>query len=252
MRAASVTSIDRLRAWVAQGESETQEFKATTGQRRAAGETLCAFLNHRGGRVIFGVDARGQIRGQQMIDKSVEDVGQEIRLIEPPVFPTVERVPVDDDRDVLIITVDQGSRRPYTFRGIAYRRLGATTTRLSREEYNRLLLEQYHGVIRWENEPAAGWTVADLDTTEITVTLEEAIRRGRMEDPGTRDPAAILRGWVSCGTGRSCEPASSCSAGAIASCPTSPNACCGWRDSRGQTSRSFSTTASFTATPSTC
>lgn len=156
-----MTSVDRLRVWVAQGESEVQELKETTGQRRAAGETLCAFLNHRGGRVIFGVDARGRVRGQQVTDRTVEDVGQEVRLIEPPVFPTIERIPVDDDREVLVVTVDQGSRRPYAFRGVAYRRIGATNAPLSRDEYNRLLLEQFHGVTRWENEPAAGWAVGD-------------------------------------------------------------------------------------------
>jgi hypothetical protein len=60
---------------------------------------------------------------------------------------------------------------------------------LDRDGYNRLLLEQLHGVSRWENQVAEGWSVKDLDETEIVRTLEEAIRRGRTEDPGTRDPS---------------------------------------------------------------
>lgn len=47
---------------------------------------------------------------------------------------------------------------------------------------------------RWENQPAAGWSVADLDEAEIARTREESIRRGRADDPGTRDPAEVLRG----------------------------------------------------------
>jgi ATP-dependent DNA helicase RecG len=39
-----------------------------------------------------------------------------------------------------------------------------------------------------------GWSATDLDVAEITRTLEEAIRRGRVEDPGTREPEEILRG----------------------------------------------------------
>lgn len=35
----------------------------------------------------------------------------------------------------------------------------------------------------------------DLDTTEIVRTVDEAIRRGRMEDPGTRDPRELLLGF---------------------------------------------------------
>jgi len=37
--------------------------------------------------------------------------------------------------------------------------------------------------------------LADLDGVEITRTLEESIRRGRADDPGTRDPADMLRGF---------------------------------------------------------
>src|SRR5205085_8470336 len=61
-------------------------------------------------------------------------------------------------------------------------------------EHNRMLLERLHGEERWENRPAPGWTVADLDAAEMRTTLEEAIRRGRAEDPGTRQPEDILRG----------------------------------------------------------
>ena len=57
-----------------------------------------------------------------------------------------------------------------------------------------MLLERLHGETRWENEVASGWTLADLDTAEIIRTLEEAIRRGRADDPGVRDPAEVLRG----------------------------------------------------------
>ena len=60
--------------------------------------------------------------------------------------------------------------------------------------YERMLMERLHGTQRWENEPADGWSVDDLDAGEIHNTLNEAIRRGRLDDPGTRDVPAILRG----------------------------------------------------------
>ncbi|MHB8576027.1 MAG: ATP-binding protein, partial [Dehalococcoidia bacterium] len=56
-------------------------------------------------------------------------------------------------------------------------------------------LERLHGTTRWENEVAEGWSIGDLDSAEITRTIEEAIRRGRAEDPGTREPLEILRGF---------------------------------------------------------
>lgn len=36
-------------------------------------------LNHKGGRVIFGVDAKGRIVGQDVADKTLEDVAAYLR-----------------------------------------------------------------------------------------------------------------------------------------------------------------------------
>ena len=152
-------------------------------------------LNTRGGLVLIGVGPDGTIVGQQIGGSTIEDVSQEIREIEPPVFPTIDRLPLANGKEILILTVTQGPNRPYVVRGTAYRRVGNTTVAMSRDEYNRMLMDRLHGDRRWENESADGWTVADLDAAEITRTLEEAIRRGRLGDPGVRDPEAIVRGF---------------------------------------------------------
>jgi len=185
---------EQLQAIVAAGESETLEFKKTTGQRSEAMHDLCAMLNHRGGRVLFGVDPQGQIVGQQVSDRTIEELAQEIQQIEPPVFPTVERVDVGSGRQVLSVTVPSGANRPYSYKGQAYKRVGNTSPKMSRDEYNRMLIERVHGERRWETEPADRWGADDLEKAEITRTVDEAIRRGRLEDPGTRDPLALVRG----------------------------------------------------------
>lgn len=184
-----------IESWIRGGETETLELKRTTGERREAARTICAMLNHRGGRVIFGVEPDGRLLGQMVSDRTVEEVAQELGEIEPPVFPSIERVEFAEGRQLLVVTAQPGSGQPYSYRGQAYRRVGNTSRQLSREEYNRILLERLHGDQRWENQPATGWTLADLDVAEITKTLEESLRRGRADDPGTRDPAEMLRGF---------------------------------------------------------
>src|SRR5215475_7804340 len=83
---------DQIIAWAASGESETLELKRTTGERREATRTLCAMLNHRGGRVLFGVEEDGRVIGQQVSDHTIEEVAQELRTIDPPALPTIDRV----------------------------------------------------------------------------------------------------------------------------------------------------------------
>lgn len=185
---------DQVAALVAAGESETLEFKTTTGTRREAAKTVCAMLNQRGGCVLFGVTPDGGVVGQQVGGRTLEDVSAELQRIEPPAFPAVERVPVTAGREVIVVGVSPGSTRPYVYQGAAYRRVGNTTLAMSQDEHNRMLFERMHGERRWENQPAAGWSVDDLDANEIRLTVEEAIRRDRLEDPGTREPAALLRG----------------------------------------------------------
>ena len=153
--------LTQVTAWAAAGESETLELKRTTGERRAATQTLCAMLNHRGGRVLFGVGPDHRVVGQDVSDHTLEEVAQELKEIDPPVYPTIERVPVGDGNEVLVVTVSTGQNRPYSYRGQAYRRVGNTSPPMLRDEYNRVLLERLHGEHRWENEPASGWNVTE-------------------------------------------------------------------------------------------
>lgn len=185
---------DIVKQLATSGESETLEFKRSTGERREAAQSICAMLNHRGGRVIFGIEPSGRVTGQTVSDQSVQDISGEIQLIEPPVFPVIHRIDVEDGKQLIVVEVTPGTAQPYTYKGAAYKRVGNTSLTLSREEYNRVLIERLHSQRRWENEPAEGWALEDLDAAEITRTLEEAIRRGRQDDPGTRNPIEILRG----------------------------------------------------------
>ena len=185
---------ERIAALAATGESETLEFKLTTGTRREAARTVCAMLNQRGGHVLFGITPEGEVLGQQVSERTIEEVSAEVQEIDPPAFPTVERVQVKGDLEVVVIRVSQGSVRPYQYRGTSYRRVGNTTLALSADEYNRMLFERIHSEQRWENQPATGWSVEDLDVAEIRRTALEAARRGRLEDPGTLEPVELLRG----------------------------------------------------------
>lgn len=100
---------------------------------------------------------------------------------------------VTPELDVLVVTVPRGDRVA-SFHGVAYERVLNTTRVMPRDTHQRKLLDELHAVQRWENQPAEGWNASHLDTRELVLTLEESIRRGRIEDPGTREPLEILRG----------------------------------------------------------
>ena len=185
---------EQVATLAASGESEILECKATTGTRREATATLCAMLNHRGGHVLFGVSLDGRLVGQHVAERTIEELSAELRRIDPPAFPEVERVRVDGEFEAIVVRVSPGPTAPYRYRGTAYRRVGNTTQIMSAEEHNRILFDRMHNERRWENQLADGWTVDDLDVAELRNTVAEAVRVGRLDEPGSREPSALLRG----------------------------------------------------------
>jgi ATP-dependent DNA helicase RecG len=186
-------NLDELTELVHGGESDRVEFKKTTGQRSEGVRTACAMLNGLGGFVLFGVTPAGKIAGQILSTTTLEDVHNELRRIEPPAFPDVETVALSDGNSVIVLRVPGGGG-PYTCEGRPYLRNGPTTMVMPQPVYERKLLERMHASHRWENRTAEGVSLEHLDATEITRTVDEAIRRGRMGEPGTRNPRDLLLG----------------------------------------------------------
>lgn len=125
----------------------------------------------------------------------MEELAQAFQGFEPPLLPKIERIPVAEAREIICLHVEKLMLRPVSYRGVPYERVLNTTRVMPRAAYQRLLLESLHATARWETQPARGWTIDKLDAREIAVTLEESIRRGRSDDPGTREPMAVLRGF---------------------------------------------------------
>jgi len=86
-----VTS-QELQNLVRRDESEQLEFKQSAAQFPRAGETLCAFMNGRGGQVLVGVRPDGSVVGQTIADKTLQDLAQVLRRLDPPIPVETERI----------------------------------------------------------------------------------------------------------------------------------------------------------------
>jgi len=176
------------------GESAQVEFKRTTGTLSAAAKTVCGMLNGEGGYVLIGVRDDGAVLGQEVADRTRREVARELSKIEPQVVIEPEFVPVENDRVVIVLSVPGDREGPYTYDGRPYVRQGPTTQSMDRSTFEQRVIENRDPRRRWEARPASGVDVGDLDASEITRTISSAIDRGRIEEPGTRDPEALLRG----------------------------------------------------------
>lgn len=156
----AATVRDQVYAWTALGESETQEFKISTGQRSEAAKTLCAFFNLKGGRILFGVDPTGSVVGQEVTDHTLAKVYREIEQFDSEITPSIERVAIEDGREVMVLSTGHGRYKPYRYKGQSYRRVGTVTTAMSREEYQRLFLKSLMRPLAGRSSPPSSlWMI---------------------------------------------------------------------------------------------
>ena len=186
----------QLTALVANGESETLEFKGSTGQLAAGCQTLCGMLNARGGRVLFGVSDRGALIGQMASEATLREVSQAVRRIDPQAAVAIEGVDLGNGKQVIVATVAASAQAPHAYDGRHWQRVGSTTTAMPQVLVEDRMQERMHGRARWELYPAAEHlTLDDLDPKAISTCVRLATQRNRLDGASTDDPAAILRGF---------------------------------------------------------
>ena len=76
-------SLDQLAILVSKGESETLEFKKSTGLLRNIFATVCVFLNGDSGTVLIGVTSNGKVVGQGVSDQTRREIANEVTKLEP-------------------------------------------------------------------------------------------------------------------------------------------------------------------------
>lgn len=159
-------------------ESETVEFKLTTGEKNEAVEAIAAILNkHCRGTVYFGVDDSGFVRGQQISDSTKKDISRKINdSIEPRIVPTIEVLTVEQ-RTIIKVSFS-GHNRPYAVDGKYLIRTGTENRRMSPDELKRLIKNDDYSS-KWEEE-LTDYTSDDLDDEALKDFYQSAKDCGRL------------------------------------------------------------------------
>lgn len=142
---------------------------------------------------FFGVRNDGTVAGIEIGERTHDRIRGEIEKLDPPVSLELETIQTKSGLSILHVQVP-GNTGVYRYDGRPYTRFGASTSIMHEETYQKRLLERWHSSTRWENQIAATMEISDLDHAEILRTVDEAIRNGRLSDPGTREVSKLLLG----------------------------------------------------------
>ncbi len=177
---------------VAAGEGEQVEFKRGTVVPDAVARVVCAFLNHRGGRVIIGVGDRGELIGVSNAEAVAEQLQSSLgKIITPLALWTVERQEAEG-KTFVIVEVPEGMDKPYVAGGaIYYSRKGERVVPATRDEISELIRKRADASQRWERQLVVGADINDLDSALISETAQMAVAAERWQG-NPKDNAAFL------------------------------------------------------------
>lgn len=162
-----------LQQYIANGETETVEFKKSTSLLKEAIQTLCAFANHHGGYVVFGVDNRGRVLGQQVSDDTLKNIANAVKLnTDPKLYPSIETLDIQG-KTCILVAIEESPLKPHFAYGRPYRRVGTVNQQMDRDMYEYLLQQRFNGY-GFDHQLCQEATLNDLELDAIAQFLETA------------------------------------------------------------------------------
>jgi ATP-dependent DNA helicase RecG len=179
---------------VSMGESMDVEFKRSTAQLRSGMESICGMLNAVGrARLLFGVSDSGELVGQQVSDKTLREIAQASRSLEPLVTIRTDAVLIGHDRHVLAVEASGGGLGPFLYEGRGYIRVGTTTQRMAHSELRGAFSQSLQSDLPWERWAALSWELRHLDQDEVSLTVRDALAANRLTGVLGEQPEVVLR-----------------------------------------------------------
>jgi ATP-dependent DNA helicase RecG len=172
-------------------ETETLEYKKSTGEMKEAMVSIASILNKHGiGTLYFGVKPNGTVCGQNVSESSLRDVSRAVYdNIRPQIFPAIKEVIMDGKH--LIRVEFSGNDTPYSSAGRYYLRTADEDREVSPAELrNFFVANEYRE--KWE-KTASSALATQIDRGAIKAFWQKAISVGRMPSGKYTCPIILKR-----------------------------------------------------------
>lgn len=170
-------------------ENEQVEYKKSTAELREGIISMVAILNKHGyGELFFGVKNNGDVVGQQISDKTLRDISQEISShIRPTIYPEVVSKRYGD-KEVAYVKFE-GKKKPYLAYHIPRIRVADEDKVMDQDTYNDMLQER-DASKAWEYQ-VSKYTIEDVIPADFKTYMNRARDAGRITFE-SEDPAVVL------------------------------------------------------------
>jgi ATP-dependent DNA helicase RecG len=148
-------------------ESETVELKKSTSELKSGIVSLLAMLNkHKRGELWFGIKNDGTAVNHHISEATLREVSRSIGdHIEPKVYPSIEKVMVDEKPCIRVMV--EGKDVPYYAYGRAYIRMGDEDRQLSARGLENFILQKNRNRLHWDMEICPRAKHDDISSTKL-------------------------------------------------------------------------------------
>ena len=172
---------------IANRENSGVEFKSDDLRPEQLAKEIVALANLQGGRILLGVEDDGTITGirRDNLEHWVMDTVFG-RKVHPMILPFYEEIQIDEQRRVAVVSLTQGTTKPYVVRHNdreeIYVRVGSTSGLATREQQARLFA--LGGMLHAELLPVSGSALSDLSRERLEDYLTAIVRDNKIPSSG--------------------------------------------------------------------
>ncbi|MBQ6505215.1 MAG: putative DNA binding domain-containing protein [Flexilinea sp.] len=160
-------------------ETETLEFKKSTGEIKEGVISLSSMLNKNGwGILYFGIKNDGTIVGQQIGKETTSDISRAIKInLKPRISPIIELIS-EEGKDIIKITV-RGEDRPYSAYDRYYIRSDDEDLIMTSQQLETFFINRNYDYGAWEKKDS-GVGIDAVDEDLLIRYIQKANECGRL------------------------------------------------------------------------
>jgi ATP-dependent DNA helicase RecG len=172
-----------LHKLIESGENEKIEFKSSFNNELI--ETLVAFANTSGGKVIIGINQKNKITGVTINPESIQNWVNEVKQkTSPALIPEVDIIEIKN-KVVVVFSIQEYPIKPVAIRGKYYKRIANSNHLLNISDVVNLHLQSFN--TSWDYHVNNQFKINDISLNKVQSTIETIKQTGTKisDDPLT-------------------------------------------------------------------
>ncbi len=167
-------SKEKLLKLIGTTESLSTEWKSSLSLINEVIETISAFANTEGGKIIIGVSKSGKLPGVEIGKDTIERMVNKIsQNTDPKIHPRITTEEINS-KSLIVIKVKESSDHLVLAFGRPYKRVGKSTVRMSKDEYERIILEKHKDKLQFDSQICIKAAIKDISKEKLRWFLRKA------------------------------------------------------------------------------